>query len=71
MEFCGRLQNYQLTKDKIFSWMWWVPELDRPVFDFWYFEKERRLMMDWWPLEVRGDLKPDVADRQINYTNLF
>ena len=24
-----------------------VPELDRPVVDVWYFEKEKRVVMDW------------------------
>jgi hypothetical protein len=48
-----------------------VPELDRPDVDVWCFEKKKRVMMDWWALEIQGDLKTDVADRQINYTNLL
>ena len=39
-----------------------VPELERRVVDVWCFGKEKRAMIDWRPLEIQGDLKPDIAD---------
>ena len=39
-----------------------VPELERRVVDVWCFGKEKRVMIDWRPLEIQGDLKPDIAD---------